>query len=54
MLAIGFATCMGMDEIQGYLTYEETHPLGLYRRPTPRVLGGSYGAGCFLVGEVPL
>ena len=31
------------------------HPLGPYRRPLPRVLvGGSYGDGRFLMGEVPL
>ena len=29
-------------------------PLGPYRRPMPRLLGGSYGGGCFLMGEVPL
>ena len=29
-------------------------PLGIYRRPTPRVLGGSKGSGRFLMGEVPL
>jgi len=25
-----------------------------YRRPMPRVIGGSYGGGIFLIGEVPL
>ena len=29
-------------------------PLGPYRRPIPRVLGGSQGGGRFLMGEVPL
>jgi hypothetical protein len=29
-------------------------PLGPYGRSMPRVLGGSYGSGCFLMGEVPL
>jgi hypothetical protein len=29
-------------------------PLGPYRRPVPRVLGGSLGGGCFLMSEVPL
>ena len=29
-------------------------PLGLYRRPMPRVLGGFWGGGRFLMGEVPL
>ena len=28
--------------------------LGPYRRPMPRVLGGSWGGGRFLMGEVPL
>ena len=35
------------------LTRKLSHP-GLYRRPLPRVLGGSQGAGRFLMGEVPL
>ena len=29
-------------------------PLGPYRRPMTRVLGGSSGGGRFLMGEVPL
>ena len=29
-------------------------PLGPYRRPLPRVLGGSQGGGCFLMGKLPL
>ena len=29
-------------------------PLGSYRRPMPRALGGSLGGGRFLMGEVPL
>jgi len=29
-------------------------PLGPYRRPMPRVLGGSWGGGRVLLGEVPL
>ena len=29
-------------------------PLGPYRRPMPRVLGGSEGGGRFLMGEIPL
>ena len=33
---------------------QRKHPsLGPYRRPTPRVLRGSYGGGRFLMGEVP-
>ena len=27
---------------------------GTYRRPMPRILGGSSGGGAFLMGEVPL
>ena len=33
---------------------KKCNPLGPYRRPMPRVLGGSWGGGCFLMGEVPL
>ena len=29
-------------------------PLGPYRRPMPRVLGGSVGGGRFFMSEVPL
>ena len=32
----------------------ECIPLGPYRRPMARVLGGSSGGGRFLMGEVPL
>ena len=39
--------------LQGYLTYKKT-PLGPYRRPMPRVVGGSQGDVRFLMGEVPL
>jgi len=39
--------------LQGYIT-ENCTPLGPYRRPMPRVLGGSYRGRCFLVVEVPL
>ena len=28
-------------ELQGYLAYTTPHPAGPYRRPMPRVLGGS-------------
>ena len=33
---------------------KKTHPLGPYRRPMPRVLGGSWGDGRFHMGEAPL
>ena len=35
------------------LTRKRT-PLGPYRRPMPRVLGGSEGVGRFLMSKVPL
>ena len=35
------------------LTRKRT-PLGSYRSPMPKVLGGSLGGGHFLMGEVPL
>ena len=31
----------------------QRNPLGPYRRPMPRVLGGSKGGGRFVMGEVP-
>ena len=37
-----------------YLAYTKPHPPGPYRRPTPRVPGGFYGGGRFLMSEVPL
>ena len=40
--------------LQGYLTYKKPRPLGPYSRTMPTVLGGSYGGGRFLMGEVPL
>ena len=40
--------------LQGYLAHETPPPLGPYRRPVPGVLGGSWGVGHFLMGEVPL
>jgi hypothetical protein len=33
---------------------KKINPLGPYRRPMPRVLGGSQGGGRFLMGEIPL
>ena len=40
--------------LQGNLAYKKPPPPGPYRRPMPRVLGGSWGGGRFLMGEVPL
>jgi hypothetical protein len=34
--------------------HESASPVGPYRRPMSRVLGGSLGVGCFLINEVPL
>ena len=47
------------DTVQGYLTYKKMHfprtlGMGPYRRPMPRVLGGSYGGWRFIIDEVPL
>ena len=40
--------CLGTSPMEKRL------PLGRHRRPMPSVLGGSWGGGRFLVGEVPL
>jgi hypothetical protein len=40
--------------LQGYLTYKNPPPLGPYRRPMPKVLGGSSEGGSFLMGKAPL
>jgi len=52
-----------MSEVPLYSAQEERYrgtsqmrkctPLGPYRRPMPRVPGGSQGGGRFLMGEVP-
>ena len=44
---------MSPDYRRTSLTRKRT-PLGPYRRPMTRVLGGSQGVGRFLMGEVPL
>ena len=52
--------CAPPGEIQLLVFYRGTSltnrdtPLGLYRRPMHRVLGGSQGGRRFLMGEVPL
>jgi len=38
----------------GYFTCRKMYPLGPFRRPMPRVLGGAYGGGRVFMGEVPL
>jgi len=48
------ATLPGDVLVQGYLAHKTPPPLGPYRRPMPRVLGGSSGGVRFLMSEVPL
>ena len=42
------------DDYMGTSRISKRTPLGPYRRPVPRALGGSQGAGRFLKGEVTL
>ena len=47
----------GLDpgfEYRGTSLIRNSLPLGPYRRPVPRVLGGAWGGGRFLVSEAPL
>jgi hypothetical protein len=37
-----------MDEYRGILLTRRCNPLGPYRRPMPRIIGGSHGGGRFL------
>ena len=39
---------------KGTLLTKTRTPLGPYLTPMPRVLGGSYGGGRFIMDEVPL
>ena len=48
------AVNQNIDRYRGTSLTRKRNPLGPYRRPVPRVLGGSYGGGRFLLGEVPL
>ena len=50
------AICNGADwdGYRGTSLIRKRTPLGPYRRPMPKVLGGSQGGGRFLMGEVPL
>ena len=53
---LGRARFAGMDSVRtthGAPRLGNRTPLGPYRRPMPRVLGGSQGGGHFLMGEVP-
>jgi len=43
-----------LSEYRGTSLRGNRTPLGRYRRPTRRVVGGSCRGGRFLVGEVPL
>ena len=42
------------DPYRGTSLIRKRNPLGPYRRPMPRVLGGSSGGGHFLMGKIPL
>ena len=44
----------GRSTYRGNSLIRNRHPVGPYRRPMPRVLGGSYGGGRFLVDKMPL
>ena len=39
--------------VQGYLFYKKKNPIGPYRRPMPRVLGGSWELGVSLWARCP-
>ena len=45
---------LGLTVYRGTPLKRKRSPLGPYRRPVPRVLGGSQGGGRFLMSEVPL
>ena len=45
---------MGVGHYRGTSLTRKGTPLGPYRRPMPRVVGGLQGGGHFLMGEVPL
>ena len=42
-----------VDAVKGHLTCKKTHPLGPYRSPMYRDLGGSFGVGVFLWARYP-
>ena len=42
------------NDYRGSLLVRKRNPLGPYRRPMHRVLGGSQGGGCFLMSEETL
>ena len=44
---------LGTERYRGTSLIRKCNPLGPYRRPMPRVLGGSWGGWRFLMGEVP-
>ena len=48
------ATCTKNRVYRGTSLERKRTPLGPYRRPMPRVLGGSKGGGPFLKSEIPL
>jgi hypothetical protein len=53
--ALGPSTLpLNVPEYRGTSLIRNRTLLGPYRRPLPRVLGESYGGGCFLMSEVAL
>ena len=46
--------CTLLAVYRGTSLVRKRTPLGPYRRPIPKVLGGSEGDGRFLMGEVTL
>ena len=40
--------------LRGTSSIRNRLPVGPYRRTMPRVVGGSWGGGRFLMGEVPM
>ena len=47
-------SCTNEPYYRGTSLTRKRNPLGPYRRPMPRVLGGTWRGGRFLMGEVPL
>jgi len=48
------ASDVGCEVYRGASLIRKRTPLGPFRRPMPRVLGGSWRGGRFLMSEVPL
>ena len=54
LLSVPSLSASGFRVYRGDSLIRKRPPPGLYRRPAPRVLGGSLGGGLFLMGEVSL